>query len=54
MKSEKRIYCAPSMQAHGSLRTLTADPGKTKPPKFDSPVTNDLPNPFPTAMLLAP
>ena len=43
MKSEKRVYRAPSLEAHGSLRTMTADPGKTNPPEFDSPVTNDLP-----------
>ena len=42
MKSEKPVYRAPSLEAHGSLRTITSQT-KVDPPEFDSPVNNDLP-----------
>ena len=44
MPVEKRVYRAPLLEAHGSLRTLTSFIDQTDPPEFDSPVTNDLPN----------
>ena len=39
MKTEKRVYHAPSLEACGSLRTLTSDVCDDNGPEFDSPFT---------------
>ena len=45
MPTEKRIYRAPSLEAHGGLRTMTSKGSKDDPTEFDSPNTNDLVTP---------
>ena len=43
MQAKKRVYRAPSLEACGSLRTITSRAGTNPDPVgFDSPVTGDV------------